>query len=152
MLKESKKAKAIGINHVALEVGDIDEALTFYGEFLDFKLRGRKEGIAFIDLGDQFINLSEGRDQEADSKRHFGLVVDDREVVRQHIFRLGCGLLTSPFPSGLDFLDPWGNHIQVVEYSEIQFTKAPEVMRGLGLDMLKKTKAAHQELKEKGLR
>lgn len=147
----SEKAKAIGINHVALEVGDIDEALDFYGAILEFELRGRKAGMAFIDLGDQFINLSEGRTQIADTKRHFGLVVDDREVVRRAVQNLDCDILDSPFPNGLDFLDPWGNHIQVVEYASIQFSKTDGVLRGMGLDTLEKEPDAREELQKKGM-
>ena len=147
----SEKAKAIGINHVALEVGNIDEALEFYAAILDFELRGRKEGMAFIDLGDQFINLSEGRSQIADTKRHFGLVVDDREAIRRAVKDLECEILDSPFPNGLDFLDPWGNHIQVVEYASIQFSKTDAVLKGMGLDNLQKEPEAREELKKKGM-
>src|SRR5699024_4602172 len=107
------KARAIGINHVALEVGDIEEALAFYGRIFDFELRGRGEGMAFIDLGDQFIALSEGRTQAADAHRHFGLVVDDRSRVRALAEAAGAKLLDG---KRLDFLDPWGNRIEVVEY------------------------------------
>jgi catechol 2,3-dioxygenase-like lactoylglutathione lyase family enzyme len=145
------KAVAIGINHVALEVGDIDKALDFYGAILDFELRGRKETMAFIDLGDQFINLSEGRSQGPDSQRHFGLVVNDREALRSAVAQLDCEILPSPFPDGLDFLDPWGNHIQVVEYASIQFSKTPEVLRAMKLDRLEKTAKAREELQAKGM-
>jgi catechol 2,3-dioxygenase-like lactoylglutathione lyase family enzyme len=145
------KATAIGINHVALEVDDIDEALAFYSEILTFRLRGRKEKMAFIDLGDQFLNLSEGRSQSPDTKRHFGLVVDDREIMRQKVKQLDCKILPSPSETGLDFLDPWGNHIQVVEYASIQFSKTQEVLRGMGLEGLKKNGQALEELKSKGM-
>lgn len=146
-----RKTTAVGINHVALEVGDVDEALAFYGELFNFKLRGRKDKMAFIDLGDQYLALSEGRSQDPDTKRHFGLVVDDREAMRPLVQRLGCRILPSPFPSGLDFLDPWGNHIQVVEYASVQFTKSPEVLAGMGLPELRKEEQALNELKDKGL-
>lgn len=145
------KATAIGINHVALEVGDIDAALAFYSELLTFELRGRKDKMAFIDLGDQFINLSEGRTQSPDSSRHFGLVVDNREAMRRTVQRLGCEIMSSPFPEGLDFLDPWGNHVQVVEYQSIQFTKASQVLRGMGLDGLDKNAQTREELQKKGM-
>jgi predicted enzyme related to lactoylglutathione lyase len=140
-------ARAIGINHVALEVGDIEEALTFYGRLFEIRLRGRSRGMAFIDLGDQFIALSEGREQAADTDRHFGLVVDDKERVRRAAREAGATILAG---RGLDFLDPWGNHVQVVQYDEIQFTKAPHVMGGMGL-RLGKTAAAIAELAEKGM-
>lgn len=151
MQSQPDKAVAIGINHVALEVGDIDEALEFYSELFDFQLRGKNESMAFIDLGDQFINLSSGRSQTADTKRHFGMVVDNREAVRQAAERLGCQILESPFPGGLDFLDPWGNHVQIVEYASIQFTKDRAVLRGMGMHDLEKTADARRELAEKGM-
>ena len=150
-MQKKSKAVALGINHVALEVGNIDDALDFYGRVLSFELRGRKEKMAFLDLGDQFIALSEGRTQEPDTKRHFGLVVDDREVMRRAVAQLNCRILSSPSKSGLDFLDPWGNHIQVVEYASIQFSKTPEVLKGMGQSELKKSKAALEELQAKGM-
>ena len=142
------KARAIGVNHIALEVGDLDEALAFYGSLFQLELRGRVPGMAFIDLGDQFIALSEGRSQAPDSERHFGLVVDDREAVRAALADAGAEILPS---HSLDFRDPWGNHVQVVEYGEIQFSKTPEVLRGMGLGSLGKSRAALAELREKGL-
>ena len=142
------KARAIGVNHIALEVGDLDEALEFYGSLFQLELRGRVPGMAFIDLGDQFIALSEGRSQAPDSERHFGLVVDDREAVRAALADAGAEILPS---HSLDFRDPWGNHVQVVEYGEIQFSKTPEVLRGMGLGSLGKSRAALAELREKGL-
>ena len=139
----------VGINHVALEVGDIDEALAFYERLFDFSLRGRSATMAFIDMGDQFIALSAGRTQAKDQDRHFGLVVDDRAPVRQALEEIGAEILPG---RGLDFIDPWGNRIQVVEYRDIQFTKAPEVLRAMALDHLGKSEAAHQELANKGIR
>ena len=150
-MQNNEKAVALGINHVALEVGDIDDALDFYGRILSFELRGRNEGMAFLDLGDQFIALSEGRTQVPDKKRHFGLVVDDRELIRRGVEQLGCQILTSPSASGLDFLDPWGNHIQVVEYASIQFSKTPAVLKGMGQSKLNKSKSAKEKLKGKGM-
>jgi len=141
-------ARPIGINHVALEVGDIDEALAWYRRFLDFELRGKLARMAFIDLGDQFIALSAGRSQPPDEARHFGLVVDDKEAVRAALLDGGV----SVEPSGhLRFRDPWGNNVEIVDYREIQFTKAPEVLRALAPDGLEKTDAAREELRAKGL-
>jgi lactoylglutathione lyase len=144
----TKRARLIGLNHVAIEVGDLDEALSFYGRIFETELRGRIPGMAFIDIGDQFIALSEGRTQAHDQGRHFGLVVDDREAVRTALGEAGVEILPGP---GLDFLDPWGNHLQIVEYGEIQFTKAPGVLRGMGLEHLRKSPEAIRELREKGL-
>ena len=147
MTESSKKPKAIGINHVALEVGGIDEALAFYGEIVDFTLRSRGEKMAFIDLGDQFIALAAGRSQGADTGRHFGLVVDDVEAVRERLHDMNV----ETFGSGLEFMDPWGDHIQIVEYSSIQFTKAEHVLRGMELAELGKTPEAIHELTRKGM-
>jgi predicted enzyme related to lactoylglutathione lyase len=130
-----------------VEVADLDEALEFYGRVFDFTLRGRGRGMAFIDMGDQFIALSAGRTQEPDSHRHIGLVVDDLEAVRRSLEEAGARVLPG---RGLDFLDPWGNHFQVVEYRQIQFTKTREIARGMGLE-LDKTPEALEELREKGL-
>jgi lactoylglutathione lyase len=138
----------VGINHVVLEVDDLDEALAFYGALFELEFRGRLRGMAFLDMGDQFLVLSEGRSQPPDGSRHFGLVVDDREEVRRRLEAAGAEILPGP---GLDFRDPWGNHVQVVQYSDIQFTKAPAVLRGMGLDGLAKTEAALGELRQKGL-
>jgi catechol-2,3-dioxygenase len=142
-------ARLVGINHVALEVGEIDDALAWYGRFFEFELRGRAGSrMAFIDMGDQFIALAAGRSQPADDRRHFGLVVDDKEAVRSALQDAGVAVQ----PSGsLDFDDPWGNHVQVVDYRDIQFTKTPAVLRGMNLDGLDKTAAAERELREKGL-
>lgn len=147
-MPEAKKARAVGFNHVALEVGDIDEALAFYGRLFDFELRGRGEDMAFIDLGDQFLALQKGRKQPADDGRHFGLVVDDKEAVRNALAKAGVEPLPGPF---LDFLDPWGNRIEIVGYANIQFTKAPHVLRGMGLAHLAKSESAIAELAEKGM-
>ena len=144
----AKKARAIGFNHVALEVGDIDEALAFYGRLFDFELRGRSKTSAFIDMGDQFLALQKGRTQPADEGRHFGLVVDDRDAVRQALSDAGVKPLPGQF---LDFLDPWGNRVEIVSYDNIQFTKAPNVLRGMGLSRLSKNKRAIKELTDKGM-
>ncbi len=140
------RAKAVGINHVALEVGDLEEALEFYGRIFAFELRGRAPGMAFLDLGDQFLALSEGRRQGPDDGRHFGLVVDDREAVRAALEAAGI-----EGEGNLRVRDPWGNVIEVVDYREIQFSKTPGVLSGMGLDGLRKTEKARRELSEKGL-
>jgi predicted enzyme related to lactoylglutathione lyase len=144
----AERARMVGINHVALEVGDIDEALSFYGRIFEIELRGRLARMAFMDMGDQFIALAEGRTQAPDDARHFGLVVDDREAVRSALEEAGVEILPG---RGLDFRDPWGNQIQVVDYADIQFTKAPGVARGMGIEGLEKTPEALKELREKGL-
>jgi lactoylglutathione lyase len=144
----SGKARAIGINHVALEVDDIDAALEFYGNLFEFELRSRSEEMAFIDLGDQFINFSKGRRQGKDDERHFGFVVDDRKLVLDKLADIGIELLPGPFQ---DFLDPWGNRIELVDYSGIQFTKAAYVLEGMGLSSLEKTQEAIDELTAKGM-
>ena len=142
-----KKARALGINHVVLEVGDLDEALKFYGEIFEFELRGKSERNAFIDLGDQFIQLSLGKTQSADDKRHFGFVVDNREPVAGALDKLGVKRLDQR----LNFRDPWGNRIEVVPYDDIQFTKSSNVLKGMGVGGLKKTSNAMDELKKKGM-
>lgn len=147
-MADTDKARAIGFNHVALEVGDIDEALAFYGRFFDFELRSRSRTDAFIDLGDQFLALQKGRRQSPDDGRHFGLVVDDKEKVRKALNAAGIEIVAGPF---LDFLDPWGNRIEIVGYDNIQFTKAPNVLRGMGLGGLTKKDSALKELREKGM-
>ena len=141
------KPRLVGINHVALEVGDIDQALAFYGKIFEFTLRGRGKGQAFIDIGDQFIALMQVEAAHRDSPRHFGLVVDDRSTVKELVMQAGGELLDGPF---LDFLDPWGNRVEVVDYGKIQFTKAPHVLRGMGL-VLEKTDGARRELAQKGM-
>ena len=138
-------ARAVGINHLALEVGSIDEALEFYGRLFDVELRGRNPGMAFVDMGDQFLAFAEGRSQPPDAARHFGLVVDDRDAVLAAARDAGAEIF-----GGNSFLDPWGNQVQVVAYAEIQFTKAPEILRGMGLE-LEKTESALRELRDKGL-
>lgn len=142
------KARAIGINHVALEVGDIDAALEFYSSLFDFELRSRSETMAFIDLGDQFLNFSSGRRQGPDDERHFGFVVDDRQRVLDQLEQMGVELLPGPFK---DFLDPWGNRIELVDYEGIQFSKADHVLKGMGLSGLGKNREALAELAEKGM-
>jgi catechol 2,3-dioxygenase-like lactoylglutathione lyase family enzyme len=141
-------ARLVGINHVALEVGDVEEALALYSRLFDFELRGRSGRMAFVDMGDQFLALSESRPQPPDEDRHFGLVVDDKPAVRAAIEREGLRILPG---RGLDFLDPWGNRIEVVDYRDIQFERAPGVKRKLGIDGLEKADAARAEIRERGL-
>jgi catechol 2,3-dioxygenase-like lactoylglutathione lyase family enzyme len=136
------RARLVGINHVALEVGNVEEALDFYGRIFELKLRGRAGRMAFIDIGDQFIALAEGRRQGPDDHRHFGLVVDDKERALAAARDAGAEV------RGNDIRDPWGNNVQVVAYEDVQFTKAPEILRALGLD-LEKTEAAREELRRK---
>jgi len=142
-------ARLVGINHIALEVGDVDDALAWYGRFFEFELRGRAgPRMAFIDMGDQFIAIAAGRSQSPDESRHFGLVVDDKEAVRAALADAGLGVGVS---GSLDFEDPWGNHVQVVDYRDIQFTKTPEVLRAMKLEGLGKSEAAQREIRERGL-
>ena len=140
--------KLVGINHVALEVGDIDEALEWYGRFFDLELRGRNgASMAFVDMGDQFVAFSRGRSQPPDDDRHFGLVVDDKDALRKALADAGVRVTRAP---DLSFRDPWGNHVQAVDYRDVQFTKAPEVAHAMGLT-LEKTEKAKAELRAKGL-
>ena len=139
------KAKVVGINHIALEVGDVEAALEFYGQIFELHLRGRAGRMAFVDIGDQFIALAEGRRQPPDEHRHFGLVVDDVEAALQAAREAGAEV------RGNDFRDPWGNNVQVVAYEDVQFTKAPEILSRMGLDGLEKTERALEELRAKGL-
>jgi lactoylglutathione lyase len=141
--------RLVGINHVALEVDDLEEALAFYGRIFQFELVREPEypHMAFLQMGDQFLNLTEGRRQSPDRHRHFGLVVDDKQATREALEAAGVEILPG---RGLDFLDPSGNRIQIVEYGDIQFSKTPEVMRGMGLE-LPKSERARAELRESGL-
>ena len=142
-------ARLLGVNHVALEVGDIDEALEFYGRVFAFELRGRVPGMAFIDLGDQFLALSEPRHGPQDAERHFGLVVDDREAARVAVRAAG---LEAGEPGGhLRFSDPWGNAVEVVDYREVQFTKTEAALRKLGAPAIEKSRTAIEEIRERGL-
>jgi catechol 2,3-dioxygenase-like lactoylglutathione lyase family enzyme len=146
-MSEARKARAVGFNHVALEVGDIDEALAFYGRLFEFKLRGKSKTSAFIDLGDKFLALKKDSKKLPDHSRHFGIVVDDKDAVRRALTAAGAGRFR-PF---LDVLDPWGNRIEIVGYDNIQVTKAPHVLRGMGLAHLAKNADAIKELSEKGM-
>lgn len=139
----------VGVNHVALEVGNLEEALDFYGSVFDFEMRGRTGSMAFLDMGDQFLALAEegSAGESGDGHRHFGLVVDDADAVEQRLKEVGAERLDTP---GLDLRDPWGNRVQVVDYREVQFTKAGHVLDGMGLE-LKKAADALEELREKGM-
>jgi lactoylglutathione lyase len=147
-LHMSEKARIIGINHVALEVGNVNDALSFYGRAFEYSLRGRSEKMAFIDMGDQFIALFEGDGQQFDQGRHFGLVVDDKDKVRQQLQNAGIELLPG---RGVEFRDPWGNRVQVVDYRNIQFVKHPAVLNGMGCGDLRKSQDALDELAGKGM-
>ena len=141
------KARALGINHIVLEVDDLDKALTFYGKIFEFNLRGGNDNNAFIDMGDQFIQLRLGRTQEPDGARHFGFVVDNREAVKQALDEMGVQMLEHR----MNFHDPWCNRVEVVSYEDIQFTKAPNIMRGMGVKNLEKTPSAIKELAKKNM-
>jgi lactoylglutathione lyase len=142
------RARLVGINHVALEVGDLEAALDLYGRLFAFELRGRAPGMAFLDMGDQFLALSEGRRQPRDDGRHFGLVVDDKQAVRAAVKREGLDLLPG---RRLDFYDPWGNRFEVVDYRDVQFERVPPVKLKLGIEELAKSEAARAEIRERGL-
>jgi catechol 2,3-dioxygenase-like lactoylglutathione lyase family enzyme len=148
-MTETRKPRLVGINHVAIEVGDIDAALEWYGRLFAFTLRGKGERNAFIDMGDQFINLTlvPGPGQQQTERRHIGLVVDDRSRILELAQAAGARMVEGPF---LDFLDPWGNRLEIIEYANIQFTKAPHVLRGMGL-ALDKSEKARRELADKGM-
>ena len=147
-MTEFARPRLIGLNHLALEVGDINEALAFYNRLFKFDLRGKSDSMAFIDLGDQFIALQKGRKQPPDDGRHFGLVVEDKEAARKALEAAGVPVLDGPF---LDFRDPWGNRVEIVGYDSIQFSKAPNVLRGMGLTRLVKNEKAKKELADKGM-
>ncbi|UXT85177.1 VOC family protein [Agrobacterium tumefaciens] len=147
------KPRLVGLNHIALEVGDVESALDFYGAIFSFELRGSHkddEGrmlMAFLDMGDQFLALSRGRRQAPDDGRHFGLVVDDRSAVKELATAAGAKFLDGKF---IDFLDPWGNRIEIVEYGDLQFSKTDAVLKAMGLS-LEKTPEALEELRKKGM-
>jgi catechol 2,3-dioxygenase-like lactoylglutathione lyase family enzyme len=149
VMAEGKKPRLVGINHVAIEVSDIDAALEWYARIFDFKLRGKGERNAFIDMGDQFINITRVPNYAVpgEEKRHIGFVVDDRSRVIELAKAAGARFIEGPF---LDFLDPWGNRLEIIEYANIQFSKTPGVMRGMGLD-LDKNEKAKKELADKGM-
>ncbi len=155
-MTETGRPRIVGINHIALEVSDVDEALAFYGRIFKFELRGKTDTMAFIDLGDQFIALQKAQKQNGDDGRHFGLVVEDKEAARRALDAAGVVPVDGQF---LDFRDPWGNRIEIVGYDNIQFTKAPNiqftkapnVLRGMGLTHLTKNDSAKRQLAKKGM-
>ncbi len=142
------RARPVGINHIALEVGDIQEALDFYHGFLDFEVSSQSETAAFIYFGDQFINFMTGRRQGPDEGRHFGIAVDDKPLAIQRLKEMGVEMLDTRFT---DFLDPWGNRVELTTYTNIQYTKADHVLNGMGLGHLKKAPEALEELARKGM-
>ena len=144
----TESPRLIGINHVALEVGDLDAALDLYGRLFSFELRGRAPGQVFIDMGDQFLALAEGRRQPPDDGRHFGLVVDDKQAVREAVEREGLRIVPG---RRLDFFDPWGNRFEVVAYADIQFDRVDGVKRKLGIEDLEKTDKARAEIRDRDL-
>jgi catechol 2,3-dioxygenase-like lactoylglutathione lyase family enzyme len=140
-------ARLVGINHVAVEVGDVDEALDFLGRIFELTLRGRSGHMAFVDMGDQFVALAQAETAAAPGgHRHVGLVVDDRAATLAAAEAAGARLV-----GGHDFLDPWGNRWQVVEYADVQFTKTPRILDGMGLGGLAKREGALAELRAKNL-
>lgn len=142
------RARPVGINHIALEVGNIREALDFYRGFLDFEVSSQSETAAFIYFGDQFINFMTGRRQGPDEGRHFGIAVDDKPLAIERLKEMGVELLDTRFT---DFLDPWGNRVELTTYTNIQYTKADHVLKGMGLGHLEKTPGAIAELAKKGM-
>jgi len=146
----AEKARLIGVNHVALEVGDVEEAVALYERLFDFTMRGRGRRMAFLDMGDQFLALAQGRSQPPDDERHFGLVVDDVAAAREAVRREGLALVADTGQS-FDFLDPWGNRFQVVGYGDIQFERTDGVRRKLGIEELEKTDDARRQISERGL-
>ena len=140
-------SRLVGINHIALEVADLERTIAFYGQLFELRFRSRSRTMAFVDIGDQFLALMQGAPAARDGMRHFGLVVDDKEAVRRTLESMGVEILPG---RGLDFLDPDGIRVEIVQYDQVQFTKTPEVLRGMELD-LGKTPAALEELRAKGL-
>lgn len=143
-----KKPHAVGINHVAIEVGDVGDAIEFYGQFLDFQVEEQNDEMAIVYFGDQFINFIRNTDRKPDQMRHFGIAVDDKPLARRTLESMGVKLLDSRF---LDFLDPWGNRVELTTYTNIQYTKANHVLRGMGLGHLSKSDEALAELRAKGM-
>jgi predicted enzyme related to lactoylglutathione lyase len=146
----AEKAQLIGVNHVALEVGDVDEAVALYGRLFEFSMRGRGRRMAFLDMGDQFLAIAEGRSQPPDDERHFGLVVDDVARAREAVVHEGLGIASDTGQS-FDFRDPWGNRFQVVGYGDIQFERTDGVKRKLGIEQFEKTADAKRQISERGL-
>ncbi|MGI9184190.1 MAG: VOC family protein [Solirubrobacteraceae bacterium] len=140
--------RALGVNHIAFEVHDLDQTLAWYERYFVFTLRGRRGSMAWIDLGDQFIALSEGRPEAPDRGRHVGLVVDDKEQLRAQLIAAGQDVARE---GSLRLRDPSGNVLEIVDYREVQFTKSPVALRALGAGGLEKRQSAREELRAKGL-
>jgi lactoylglutathione lyase len=147
----AERARLVGINHVAIEVGDLDAALALYARLFDYDLRGRIRGMAFIDIGDQFLAVSEGRTQAPDDARHFGLVVDDVDAFERALQAEGIAYTRSARTGSIDFRDPWGTLFQVVAYRDVQFERTEGVRRKLGIAGIEKSEAARREIAERGL-
>jgi lactoylglutathione lyase len=146
----SMPVRAVGINHVAFEVTDLDETLAWYERWFQLTLRGRGRQMAFIDLGDQFIALAQsGADgPHVDRTRHHGIVVDDKEALRAEL--LDAGVEVAPSGS-LRIHDPSGNQLEIVDYRDVQFSKTEAVLEAMGLDGLEKSESARRELADKGM-
>jgi extradiol dioxygenase family protein len=140
--------RLVGINHIAFEVSDLDETLAWYERFFEVRLRGRRPTMAWIDLGDQFIALSETPGVAADRARHVGIVVDDKERLRADLREAGVDVAAS---GSLRVRDPSGNLLEIVDYRDVQFSKEDAVLRGMGLEALEKSASARDELRAKGL-
>lgn len=140
--------RALGVNHIAFEVEDLDQALDWYGRYFDFELRGRRGGMAWIDLGDQFLALSEGGPHAPDQGRHVGLVVDDKEALRAALLEAGERISRQ---GSLRVRDPSGNQLEIVDYRDVQFSKTPAVLRAMGAGDLEKHASALAELRAKGI-
>jgi extradiol dioxygenase family protein len=140
--------RPVGVNHIAFEVRDLDEALAWYARYFELTMRGRRATMAWIDLGDQFIALSEGTPEAPDRGRHVGLVVDDKEALRSALLEDGESVSAS---GSLRVRDPSGNQLEIVDYRDVQFSKTPAVLRAMGLAGLHKSDAAREELRGKGI-
>ncbi len=140
------KPRLVGINHVALQVDDLEAAVAFYTDLFQPTAVNRSvPHAAFLQMGDQFVALFE-RGPRAEEP-HFGLVVDDKQAVRDALEAAGVEILPGRF---FDVRDPSGNRVQIVQYDEIQFTKTGRILEGMGLE-LGKSEQALAELREKGL-
>jgi catechol 2,3-dioxygenase-like lactoylglutathione lyase family enzyme len=133
--------RLVGINHVALQVDDIDEAVAFYTDLFQPTDVSRIPGAAFLRMGDQFLALFQRGPRSEEP--HFGLVVDDKEAARRKFEEAGIEVLPGRF---FDIRDPSGNRLQIVQYDEIQFTKPDRILSGMGLE-LGKSKQAVEELR-----
>jgi extradiol dioxygenase family protein len=140
--------RAVGVNHIAFEVHDLDQALAWYERYFELTMRGRRARMAWIDLGDQFIALSEGGPEVPDRDRHVGLVVDDKEALRAALLKGGEEVSRR---GSLRVRDPSGNQLEIVDYRDVQFSKTSAVLRAMGLEELQKSEAAREEMRAKGI-